>query len=859
MIQTTTNKGQNLILIQEKNELAQILKNDDKSLSLNVETTGFDYVKDEIVGVSIGVERNDKSIDSYYIPLRHKNYNANIDLRDTMGFVQNLISNKRVLLFNRPFMFFFFEKEGVVCDLNKTHDVQIMLYLATSKSCPSRTEYAKLFIPNIEIFDLDLSQQNFSQFNPETAFVFSTQKALLNILLAEYVWFNYPMIHTIYKLDNRSNEVIRWFSKNTEIAINYDFIKQKYNEVLSDIDNIKYQCKTVLGYEIDINNASERLDTLKRFLPIKEDVTTFKDYQLNDFNHPIARLFKQYSEKNLYKSILENLVNTNGKPLKIRYSTVTAKTGRLTSGYSKDNSYYTDFNIQNVEKTDVVRYVHKGGDIGFYVDDNKENAVKEIKCKGGLRDAFVCPSDDYVWVSCDYSGEEMCLLANFSKEENLIVPIQKGQDIHNYIAKSIFGYENNECRSKTKALNFSVVYGATEKTIAKALGVSIDECKKLLEKYFALLDKVAIWRDKMIERARSKGYVSTLFGRPRMLYNEYQSVNQFDHLAADRAACNSPIQGCSPLDGHLETADAAIRMSTCIAYKKKALDGREIVATHRSYGQPLFCLFRSGDYLICDNNHQLIYGDRLEPKVTSIRDGFKNARVLLSPLHKRYYKFSKYLFKSIGHCVALFTMECIHRDVIKRDNKDINSALFRLALSRRWFAADYDATISMRSVASVFGYNVIYNNRKDKFRVAFKRKRKSRIKNISWCFNDDRKVEMGTCTSTNGFQMYANQGFWNKNTGADIIRLVLCKFKQLFDNDKEWAENVRFVCTVHDECNFYVKKSYLDVACKKIYETMYFEHPLCVLPIVGKLSVGSDWGHLMDIELKQIKNNSINI
>jgi hypothetical protein len=68
---------------------------------------------------------------------------------------------------------------------------------------------------------------------------------------------------------------------------------------------------------------------------------------------------------------------------------------------------------------------------------------------------------------------------------------------------------------------------------------------------------------------------------------------------------------------------------------------------------------------------------------------------------------------------------------------------------------------------------------------------------------------------------------------------------------------VKFVCSVYDECNFYVKKSYLEKGCRKIYKTMYFEHPLCVLPIVGKLSVGSDWGHLADVELEQINNNII--
>ena len=852
-MKTTATNNHDLRLIQSETELPYILENS-KSISLNVETTGFDFITDYLVGVTIGVKYKDNSIASYYIPVRHKGYEQNLNVESVMKFVQDIIDNERVLFFNRPFAFFFLEKEGVKCDLNKTHDVQIMLYLATSKSCPSRNEYARLYLPNIDIFDLDFSKQNFSQYNPENAYVFAAQKAVINILLGEYVWEHYQMIHNVYLLDNRSNEVVRWLCKNTQMEVDYNFVKNEYERIRSEIENVKYQCKSVLGYEINLDSPNERMETIKKFLPIQGD--DFKDFQLDDFNHPIAKLFKRYGEMNTYRNMLESLLATDGKPLRVRYSTVTAKTGRLTSGFSKNNSYYSDFNIQNVEKREMLRYIHTGGDIGFYVDDNPEGAVKQVKCKGGLRDAFVCP-EGYVWVSCDYSGEEMCLLANFSKDDNLIKPIREGKDIHNYIAKSIFGYENPECRSKTKALNFSVVYGAGETSIAKRLGISVDECKKLLEKYFTLLFRVRFWRDKMIAKARKQGYVSTLFGRPRMLFNEYMSSNRADHSAADRAACNSPIQGCTPLSGHLETESGAVRMSTILGRKQVAADKRELIPTHRGDSEPLFCLFRSGDYLICDNNHQLIYNTMVEPKVTSIRKGFQNVRVMLSPLRKKSLRFSKFLFRPLIDCKAYFILACKRDNVIRRDNKDMNSALFRLALSGQWFSAFYDSAVSMRSVASVFGYNVVYNSKKDMFKVKFWRRRKTRIRNIYWCFEDDRKVPMGTCTATNGLQMYANQGFWNKNTGADIIRLVLCKFKELFDNDTEWAENVRFACTIHDECNFYVKKEYLGQACKKIYDTMYFKHPLCILPVEGKLSVGSDWGHLTDIELNQIDGNTI--
>ena len=829
-------------------------------VALNIETTGVDYIKDDIVGVNVAVS-DDESVQSYYIPLRHKGYTSDIDIHSVLKHTHELIKTQKVFFFKRDFVYAFLEKEGYECDLYDTHDVQIMLYLCTNKSCPARNDYARMYFPDMDIFEIDVDETEFSTRNPQIAYIYAAQKSVLTILLGRYVWNNYTMIHDIYMLDNRSNEVVRWFSKNTNVPFDRKFVSDELANVNTSIESVKYQVKSILGYDIDWNNYMDRIDVLRNFMNIDSDVTIISNELLSKCNHPIAQLFKQYGELQSYKNTLNKMLSISGDKMRIHYSTVTARTGRLTSGYINGNSFFSDFNIHNVLKREVMRYVHKTDDgMGFTINDEEENSVKVVKCKAGLRDAFVCPSDDYVWVSCDYGGEEMCLAANFAKEENLIEPIKNGLDIHSYVAEKVLGYKDAESRSKMKQINFSVIYGASEFSIAKKLGITEESCKNLLDKYYSLMSNLAVWRDKMIQRARTKGYVSTLFGRPRMLYMDYQSNDKFDHEAADRYACNSPIQGCTPLQGHLETEHSAVRMSICIGKRLKDYDKHDIVATHRDKADPLFVHFRSGDYIICDHNHQLIYNNMEEPKVASIRNGFKRARILLAPLHKKRFRFSKFLLRNIKECVGLLTLTCVKNDVVYDTNKDLNSALFKLALYGKWFNAGYESAISMRSIASIFGYNVIYNDRLDKFKVTFTRRKKSGVKRIWWCFKERHDVEMGTCTQSFGFQSYYNQGVVNKNTGADILRIVLCRFKKLFDTDAELKENVLFANTVHDECNFYVKKSYLKKGCEKIYNTMYFQHPLCVLPIKGNISVGTDWGHLLEIKLEDIgEDNKVNI
>lgn len=863
-MQTTVyNNKHRLILLESDAEAAKTFSEiaDASAVSLNVETSGLDYLKDSIVGVNLGIRRGE-GVESYYMPLRHNGYDGNLSVQPTMALVAELIKTKKVLYFKRDFVYSFLEREGVECGLCKSHDVQVMIYLCTNKSCPSRLDYARLWFPDLDVFDVDFTETEFSNRNPKIAYIYAAQKAVLTILLAEYAWSRYPMIRNIYTLDNRSNEVVRWFSHNTSVFFDRAFVASELAENQSNIDSVKYQVRSLLGYDIDWSNYAERIDVLRRFMSVGEDVTIITNELLSKCDHPIAQLFKQYGELQSYKATLEKMLAIEGDSMRIHYSTVTARTGRLTSGHIGENTFFSDFNIHNVKKLEVERYVHLTEDgIGFVVSDDPEGAYDTVRCKAGLRDAFVCPSDDYVWVSCDYSGEEMVLAANFSHEENLIEPIKNGADIHSYVAEQVFGYHDADSRSKTKALNFSVIYGAGEYSIAKRLGIGIDECRALMRKYYNMMGRLAEWRDKMIQRARSKGYVSTLFGRPRMLYADYQSNDRLDHEAADRYACNSPIQGCTPISGHLETYNSAIRMSTCLAKRLKDYDKHVIIPTHRGEAEPLFVLFRSGDYMICDSNHGLIYGSDDVPRVATVHDGFKWwQRMRLAPLHKKRMRFSKFVLRKPSDCAAFFKMLCMRDSVISNTNKDLNSALFKLALTRWWFKAGYESAVSLRSVASVFGYNVVYSERRDMFRVRFGRRRRSAVKRVSWCFTDGRKVEVGTCTQTYGLQSYYNQGVVNKNTGADILRIVLCRFKKLFDEDAAWRENVKFACTVHDECNFYVKKSYLKEGCRKIYETMYFEHPLCVLPVKGSLSVGADWGHLLEVKLENIgDDNKINI
>lgn len=203
----------------------------------------------------------------------------------------------------------------------------------------------------------------------------------------------------------------------------------------------------------------------------------------------------------------------------------------------------------------VVTSYKEPAETGFYVDlgediysikshgnDVQTRVLLKMKCKGGIRDAFVCPPG-YVWISQDYSAEEVVLLANLSGEPNLLNPIKEGKDIHKYVATKMFGHYDPTHRTISKTITFCSNYGGSGATIARRLGVSIAQGEAYLDRYNKTMSKAYAWKQHIIKEGRHKGFVFTFFGRPRAVYQYFSSSKPGMRGYAERTCMNSPIQG----------------------------------------------------------------------------------------------------------------------------------------------------------------------------------------------------------------------------------------------------------------------------------------------------------------------------
>ena len=178
-------------------------------------------------------------------------------------------------------------------------------------------------------------------------------------------------------------------------------------------------------------------------------------------------------------------------------------------------------------------------------DPNLQNIPVRTEEGRRLRAAFL-PAPGHRLISADYSQIELRVLAHLSGDPTLASAFRHGEDIHLRTAAEVFHVDpanvDPEQRRAAKVINFGILYGMGPASLSKELDVPLEEAKSYIERYFARYPSVAAYRSATLEQARTKGYVTTLFGRRRFipdLNSPEGGIRQF----AERTAVNTPIQG----------------------------------------------------------------------------------------------------------------------------------------------------------------------------------------------------------------------------------------------------------------------------------------------------------------------------
>ena len=293
------------------------------------------------------------------------------------------------------------------------------------------------------------------------------------------------------RLDVRIHELIAQIYRDADGEFNINSPKQ-LGEVLFEKLHLPAPKKTKTGY-------STNVDVLER---IAED-------------HPVVPKILEYRQltklKSTYVDGLLKVVSQKDGRIHTHFQQTVTATGRLSS---------TDPNLQNIPvRTELGRE---------------------------LRRMFVAPDTEHVLIDADYSQIELRVLAHISQDAHMIEAFRSGQDIHAATAAKVYHVPLDEVtpqmRSSCKAVNFGIVYGISDFSLAQDIGVTRKEAGEFIRAYLATYPGVAKYMEDIKENAREKGYVSTLFGRRRAL-PELKSKNFNIRSFGERVAMNTPIQG----------------------------------------------------------------------------------------------------------------------------------------------------------------------------------------------------------------------------------------------------------------------------------------------------------------------------
>ncbi len=193
-----------------------------------------------------------------------------------------------------------------------------------------------------------------------------------------------------------------------------------------------------------------------------------------------------------------------------------------------------------------------------------------------IREAFL-PRKGWVLLDADYSQIELRLMAHFSGDHAMLEAFRTGQDIHARTASEMFDVPLDEVdgtlRSRAKAVNFGIIYGISGFGLSRNTGVSQQEAKSFISRYFAKYPGVKRFMDDAARDGANNGYALTMMGRRRYL-PELQSSNANIREFGKRAAMNTPIQG---------TAADVIKLAMVRvheALKREGLKSRLILQVH---------------------------------------------------------------------------------------------------------------------------------------------------------------------------------------------------------------------------------------------------------------------------------------
>ena len=307
------------------------------------------------------------------------------------------------------------------------------------------------------------------------------------------------------------------------IALDKEWLKQESVDLENDLKELETKIFALSDESFNMNSPKQLGEVLfeKLKLDPKAKKTKTGQYATSEdvlqklaAKHEIVPLILEYRTlqklKSTYVDALPAQIDPHDHRVHTNFSQTTAATGRLAS---------VNPNLQNIP-------------------------IRTLRGQQ-IRGAFKADKGNKI-ISADYSQIELRLIAEISKEENMINAFQHGEDIHASTASKLFNVPLKEVtkiqRSQAKTVNFGIIYGQGAFGLAEQTGLSRTEAKEMIQNYFETYPELKKYMAEQVKKAQDTGYVETILNRKRHL-KDINSANFVVKAHAERNAVNAPIQG----------------------------------------------------------------------------------------------------------------------------------------------------------------------------------------------------------------------------------------------------------------------------------------------------------------------------
>ncbi|CAN5145717.1 hypothetical protein BH09PAT1_BH09PAT1_8580 [soil metagenome] len=328
-----------------------------------------------------------------------------------------------------------------------------------------------------------------------------------------------PKLFELYQTVELPLVKVLWQMEKTGISLDTTKLKSVGSDIEKGIVRLEDIIKKEVGFDINLNSSVQVGNFLaeKAGVPLSKTKTgryATNENELAKFadQFDIIKHLLNYRElSKLRSTYVESLIEKVDEKGRIHtsYNQVAVSTGRLSS---------SNPNLQNIPVTSEYGQKIKGC---FSAD--KEN----------------------VFLSFDYSQQELRILAHLTGEERLIEAFTNNEDVHKITASQIFHVDYDEVtkdqRMVGKTINFGIIYGMSSYGMSQGLTIPVDEAQGFIDTFYATYPKIQTYYENYLKQGRIDGYVETLLGRRRYVF-EYPGQKFIDN-GMKRVLMNYPIQG----------------------------------------------------------------------------------------------------------------------------------------------------------------------------------------------------------------------------------------------------------------------------------------------------------------------------